>query len=224
MTVRPLDPAVIGEQCEHTEWVPEIESWVRCTANTLMHTPDTRVLCPEHCSCNEGASVDYPPLPDFLHAESEPVRYSKDEDGPQGEPNMKVSNITKNRHNEPTVTITLTGFDDVYRFAHLMTMGQVEFAEEGHRIIRRLRRRYTADEWAWYMRAFHGVRELRPIDWRNRFGSADHRSRLANRLEEIADDGLTEHVAVEPRGDACTLMAAAAELHGIAAVGMSRAS
>ena len=40
MTVRPLDPAVIGEQCEHTEWVPEIESWVRCTANTLMHTPD----------------------------------------------------------------------------------------------------------------------------------------------------------------------------------------
>ena len=42
----------------------------------------------------------------------------------------------------------------------------------------------------------------------------------------IATDrsGLTEHVAVEPRGDACTLMAAAAELHGIAAVGMSRAS
>lgn len=57
------------EQCEHTVWVPEIESWVRCTANTLMHTPDTRVLCPEHCSCNEGASVDYPPLPDFLIAE-----------------------------------------------------------------------------------------------------------------------------------------------------------
>lgn len=39
------------EQCEHTEWVPEIESWVRCTANTLMHTPDTRVLCPAHCGC-----------------------------------------------------------------------------------------------------------------------------------------------------------------------------
>lgn len=95
MTVRPLDPAVIGEQCEHTEWVPEIESWVRCTANTLMHTPDTRVLCPEHCSCNEGASVDYPPLPDFLHAESEPVRYSKDEDGPQGEPNMSPSKFRK---------------------------------------------------------------------------------------------------------------------------------
>ena len=93
MTIRPLDPAVIGEQCEHTEWVPEIESWVRCTANTLMHTPDTRVLCPEHCSCNEGASVDYPPLPDFLHAESEPVRYSKDEDGPQGEPNMNTLTI-----------------------------------------------------------------------------------------------------------------------------------
>lgn len=40
------------EQCEHTEWVPEIESWVRCTANTLMHTPDTRVLCPAHCGCD----------------------------------------------------------------------------------------------------------------------------------------------------------------------------
>ena len=34
--------------------------------------------------------MDYPPLPDFLHAESEPVRYSKDEDGPQGEPNMNT--------------------------------------------------------------------------------------------------------------------------------------
>lgn len=43
---------IVGEtQCEHTEWVPEIESWVRCTANTLMHTPDTRVLCPAHCGC-----------------------------------------------------------------------------------------------------------------------------------------------------------------------------
>ena len=42
------------EQCEHTEWVPEIESWVRCTANTLMHTPDTRVLCPAHCGCGGG--------------------------------------------------------------------------------------------------------------------------------------------------------------------------
>ncbi len=42
----------MDEQCEHTEWVPEIESWVRCTANTLMHTPDTRVLCPAHCGCD----------------------------------------------------------------------------------------------------------------------------------------------------------------------------
>ena len=60
MTVRPLDPAVIGEQCEHTEWVPEIESWVRCTANTLMHTPDTRVLCPAHCPCTDEAAVSTP--------------------------------------------------------------------------------------------------------------------------------------------------------------------
>ena len=44
------------EQCEHTVWVPEIESWVRCTANTLMHTPDTRVLCPAHCGCGGGGA------------------------------------------------------------------------------------------------------------------------------------------------------------------------
>lgn len=38
-------------------------------------------------------ACDPPPLPDFLHAESEPVRYSKDEDGPQGEPNMSTLTI-----------------------------------------------------------------------------------------------------------------------------------
>jgi|JI10StandDraft_1071094.scaffolds.fasta_scaffold1473966_2 hypothetical protein len=137
---------------------------------------------------------------------------------------MKVSNITSNQHGDPTVTITLFGFDDVYRFAHLMTMGQCEFAEEGHRIIRRLRRRYTADGWAWYMSRFHGVRALQYIDWRNRFAAASHRQRLADRIEEIADDGLTEHAADEPRGDACTLMAAAAELHAMAAVELSGAA
>ena len=48
------------EQCEHTEWVPEIEAHMRCTANTLMCTPDTRVLCPAHCPCADEAAVSTP--------------------------------------------------------------------------------------------------------------------------------------------------------------------
>jgi len=75
-----------------------------------------------------------------------------------------------------------------------------------------------------HMSRFHGVRALQYIDWRNRFAAASHRQRLADRIEEIADDGLTEHAADEPRGDACTLMAAAAELHAMAAVELSGAA
>lgn len=69
---------------------------------------------------------------------------------------LDVSRITKNEHGEPTVTITLTGFSDIYRFAHHMEHGQVEFGEAGRGIIRRLRRRVPPGNWNSWMRQLHG--------------------------------------------------------------------
>lgn len=69
---------------------------------------------------------------------------------------MDLSNLTTNEHGEPTVTITLTGCHEIYRFAHHMEAGQVEFGKAGNKIIRRLRRRFTADEWDKWMWTLHG--------------------------------------------------------------------
>lgn len=132
---------------------------------------------------------------------------------------MRLSNITRNNHNEPTATITLTGFHEMYRFAHHLTMGQVEFGTVGHQIINRLRRKSTADGWAYQMRILHGIRPLDSIDWRDRHGTPEHMERLASRLEEIAADGLVEGYAV---ADGCdyskALLDAAAEMRDLAIV------
>lgn len=69
---------------------------------------------------------------------------------------MKLSKITTNEFGDPTVTITLTGYHEIYRFAHHMETGQVEFARAGNSIIRRLRRRFTADQWDSWMWRLHG--------------------------------------------------------------------
>lgn len=131
---------------------------------------------------------------------------------------MKLSTVTSNQHGEPTVTITLEGFHEMYRFAHHLTLGQVEFGAIGHKIIGRLRRRSTAESWAYQMRILHGIRPLDSIDWRDRHGSPEHMERLADRLDEIADHGLTEDVSEGGRGDEKTLRNAAAELRDLAIV------
>lgn len=69
---------------------------------------------------------------------------------------MDLSSLTINKHGEPTVTITLTGYHEIYRFAHHMETSQVEFAEAGNRIIRGLRRRLNADKWNEWMWSLHG--------------------------------------------------------------------
>lgn len=69
---------------------------------------------------------------------------------------MDVSNVTTNEHGEPTVTITLIGFHEIYRFAHHMEKGQVEFGLAGNKIIHRLRRRLTAGQWDEWMWTLHG--------------------------------------------------------------------
>lgn len=74
---------------------------------------------------------------------------------------MEVSKVTTTRHGEPTVTITLTGYHETYRFAHLMERGQVEFGVAGNRIIRALRRRLRKAEWDDWMRSLHGTQGRR---------------------------------------------------------------
>lgn len=69
---------------------------------------------------------------------------------------MELSKITTDEFGDPTVTITLTGYHEIYRFAHHMESGQVEFARAGNTIIRRLRRRFTADQWNTWMLRLHG--------------------------------------------------------------------
>ena len=69
---------------------------------------------------------------------------------------MELSKITTDEFGDPTVTITLTGYHEIYRFAHHMETGQVEFARAGNSIIRRLRRRFTADQWDSWMWRLHG--------------------------------------------------------------------
>lgn len=69
---------------------------------------------------------------------------------------MDVSKITRTEWGEPTVTITLVGYHEVYRFAHHMESGQVEFGRAGNHIIRRLRRRFTQEQWDDWMRILHG--------------------------------------------------------------------
>ena len=69
---------------------------------------------------------------------------------------MELSNLTLNEHDEPTVTITLTGYHEIYRFAHHMESGQVEFGQAGNKIIQRIRRRLTATQWNEWMWTLHG--------------------------------------------------------------------
>lgn len=57
---------------------------------------------------------------------------------------------------DPVVTIEVTGWHDAYRFANHLTTGQCEFADKGHRIIRRLKARAGKDRWDWLMRYMHG--------------------------------------------------------------------
>lgn len=74
---------------------------------------------------------------------------------------MNVSNVTTNEHGEPVVTITLVGYHEMYRFAHHMEKGQVEFGKAGNQIIRKLRRRLTSASWDDWMRTLHGVKGRR---------------------------------------------------------------
>jgi hypothetical protein len=69
---------------------------------------------------------------------------------------IRASRVTWNEHGDPRVTITLEGSFDVYRFAHNMTGQQCEFADQGWKILRALRRRWGRDRFRHAQVQLHG--------------------------------------------------------------------
>lgn len=69
---------------------------------------------------------------------------------------IQASKMTFNEHGDPRVTITLEGWNDVYRFADRMTELQVEFAAEGNKILRACRRKLGKPRYDQYQRHLHG--------------------------------------------------------------------
>ena len=57
--------------------------------------------------------------------------------------------------NEVVLTITITGAHDIYRFAHMMLYGQVEFSARARKIIAALKRRMDS-RWAYLDRSMGG--------------------------------------------------------------------
>jgi hypothetical protein len=64
--------------------------------------------------------------------------------------------LSWNRHGEPTLTITVEGIQDVYRFAHHLEHGQVEFCAIGRRVKRGLLRKLGARFMDDLLRRLHG--------------------------------------------------------------------
>jgi hypothetical protein len=69
---------------------------------------------------------------------------------------------------ELVLTITVTGAHDIYRFAHHLLFGQVEFVELGQKIIDQLRRRMGRGRWSYIDRSMggwrtRGAREPQPV-------------------------------------------------------------
>lgn len=69
---------------------------------------------------------------------------------------VRLSKITYNEHGDPRVTITIEGSHDLYRLAHHLECGQVEFYAVGSAIKRRMRRRAGKAKWEGLQRYFHG--------------------------------------------------------------------
>jgi hypothetical protein len=61
-----------------------------------------------------------------------------------------------NKHGDPVLTITAVGTHDVYRLAHHMQQGQVEFCRIGTNAKRALKRKLGKKSYDWLLRHFHG--------------------------------------------------------------------
>lgn len=68
--------------------------------------------------------------------------------------------VTFNEHGEPTVVITIKGWDDAFRFAWAMAHLQCDFSDVGRRIAGSLRRKLGAARFAEWQQRFTGKRTL----------------------------------------------------------------
>lgn len=83
---------------------------------------------------------------------------------------------TPGQHPSETVlTITITGSHDIYRFAHMMLLGQVEFGDRGLRIVAGLKRRMGRSRWSYLDRSMGGWRMRREREPKAVAGSDDTR-------------------------------------------------
>lgn len=57
---------------------------------------------------------------------------------------------------DPVLVIEARGIHDVYRLAHHMEHGQVEFVAIGRKVKRGLRRYLSKDGWNWLLDYMHG--------------------------------------------------------------------
>lgn len=69
---------------------------------------------------------------------------------------IKANKLQWDEYDNPTLRITVTGFSDVYRFAHHLQYGQCEFADIGFKVHRKLKRHVGATRWRAARRWFHG--------------------------------------------------------------------
>lgn len=69
---------------------------------------------------------------------------------------IRTRRLSYNDHGDPRLVIEIEGFHDIYRFANHLLSGQCEFADIGHRTIRKLKRRLRKRRWEWLMRYMHG--------------------------------------------------------------------
>lgn len=60
-------------------------------------------------------------------------------------------------HGDPVLTIKVTGIHDIYRLAYNLTYDQVEFCEQGHSILRKLKRRLGKQRYLVLLDYMHGT-------------------------------------------------------------------
>jgi hypothetical protein len=62
-----------------------------------------------------------------------------------------------NSHGDPVLTIQAVGIDDVYRLAHHMEQGQIEFCRIGNKAKAGLKRKLGQQGYASLLNKFHGA-------------------------------------------------------------------
>lgn len=125
---------------------------------------------------------------------------------------VEAKPIRTTERGDPVLTIEVEGWSDIYRVADGLTHLQVDIARVGYKVINRLRRRCSAQEWTRWMAAVHSPPK---INWRDRAFSRGRWEIIAGILEAIDPDagGVNdvEHAAIQGAVSELRNMASAAE-------------